>query len=65
MQNPVVPVCKMRQSVGVGDPGELETCHCDGLWLIKNLNLMAQVTLSSPMFLWMLHLAGAKMPVDV
>lgn len=39
MQNPVVPVCKMRQSVGVGDPrdlGELESCHCDGLWLMKN-----------------------------
>lgn len=66
MQNPVVPVPKMRPSVGAGYPGNLDglqTCYCDSLWLIKTPNLMSQVTFSSPVFLWRLHLAGAKMPV--
>lgn len=54
--------------MGVGYPGNLgglQSCYCDGLWLLKTQNLMAQVTLSNPVFLWMLHLAGANMPGNV
>lgn len=63
MQNPVVPVSKVRQSVWAGYPGSLtglQSCYCDTLRSLKNPNLVAQVILSSPTFLWMLHLAGAK-----